>query len=164
MIKILVALAIAAMLMIGCADYTGDTVNTNGSHNTDNGTDNSGNTNNTGGGETEKPDIDDSEFPAVPTYPAGANSIGQLDVNCKDDIIYYTLSYVCFKTTVKLATTANGVEVQEDEDTIQGSDPFVYYEQGHYERRGSTDSVTLIGTVSGGNPGGTYEKSCPSIK
>ena len=105
--------------------------------------------------------IDDSAYPAIPNYPAGANSYGILELNCKDDIIYYTLSYACFKTTVKLSVKADGNPTNEFEDSRQGSNPFIYYEFGYYERGGSTNKVEVVGTITDGNGGGPYRASCP---
>jgi len=152
--KKLVFSLIAIIALVGCADYTGDTVYENSNNDTsvtDNG--NSGSGDNT-------PNLDDSAYPAIPNYPEGANSVGALEVNCKDDIIYYTLSYACFKTTVQLSTKANGKATSSDENSKEGSPRFVYFERGHYERDGSSNGVELIGTVTGGNPGGTYTASC----
>jgi len=105
--------------------------------------------------------IDDSAYPAIPNYPAGANSYGILELNCKDDIIYYTLSYACFKQTVKLSVKADGNPTHEFKDSRQGSNPFIYYEFGYYERGGSTNKVEVVGTITDGNGGGPYSASCP---
>ena len=105
--------------------------------------------------------IDDSAYPAIPNYPAGANSYGILELNCKDDIIYYTLSYACFKQTVKLSVKADGNPTHESKDSRQGSNPFIYYEFGYYERGGSTNKVEVVGTITDGNGGGPYSASCP---
>ena len=105
--------------------------------------------------------IDDSAYPAIPNYPDGANSYGILELNCKDDIIYYTLSYACFKSTVKLSVVADGNPTIESEDSRQGSDPFIYYEFGYYKRGGSTNKVEVVGTITSGNGGGPYRASCP---
>ena len=159
--KKLVFSLVAIIALVGCGNYTGETVYENS--NNDNSTNNSGNDNGNGGDTgsgDSAPDLDDSAYPAIPDYPEGANSLGILEVNCKDDIIYYTLSYACFKTTVKLSTTANGKPTSSDENSKEGSPRFVYFERGHYERDGSSNGVELIGTVTGGNPGGTYTASC----
>jgi len=105
--------------------------------------------------------IDDSAYPAIPNYPAGANSYGILELNCKDDIIYYTLSYACFKQTVKLSVKADGNPTHEYKDSRQGSNPFIYYEFGYYERGASTNKVEVVGTITDGNGGGPYSASCP---
>jgi len=105
--------------------------------------------------------IDDSAYPAIPNYPAGANSYGILELNCKDDIIYYMLSYACFKQTVKLSVKADGNPTHESKDSRQGSNPFIYYKFGYYERGGSTNKVEVVGTITGGNGGGPYSVSCP---
>jgi len=105
--------------------------------------------------------IDNSAYPAIPNYPAGANSYGILELNCKDDIIYYTLSYACFRTTVKLSVVADGKPTTVFEDSKQGSNPFIYYQFGYYERGGSTNAVEVVGTITGGNGGGPYRASCP---
>ena len=110
---------------------------------------------------TCRSNIDDSAYPAIPNYPAGANSYGKLELNCKDDIIYYTLSYICFKSTVKLSVKADGKPTNAFEDSIQGSNPFIYYQFGYYERGGSTNEVEVVGTITGGNGGGPYSASCP---
>lgn len=110
---------------------------------------------------TCRSNIDNSAYPAIPNYPAGANSYGILELNCKDDIIYYTLSYACFKTTVKLSVTANGKPANEFEESKQGSNPFIYYEFGYVARGGSTNTVEVVGTITGGNGGGPYKASCP---
>jgi len=151
---------VSVFTMSGCVDISGDT--TENSYNADNSVNNSNNTIPESSSGTE-PVIEDSEYPAIPDYPAGANSIGQLDLNCKDDIIYYTLSYVCFKDTVRLSTTTDSGEITEDEDTRIKGDPWVYYERGHIDREGKSDSITVTGTVTGGNPGGTYTAKCESL-
>ena len=104
--------------------------------------------------------IDDSAYPPIPNYPAGANSYGTLELNCKDDIVYYTLSYICYKNTVKLSVTANGNPTIQSEESKQGSNPFIYYEHGYYERGNSTNAVEVVGTIIGGNGGGPYRASC----
>lgn len=109
--------------------------------------------------------IDNSAYPAIPNYPAGANSYGTLELNCKDDIIYYTLSYACYRTTVKLSVVADGKPTIVFEDSKQGPgqvpDAFIYYQFGYYERGGSTNAVEVVGTITGGNGGGPYSVSCP---
>lgn len=105
--------------------------------------------------------IDDSAYPPIPNYPDGANSYGTLELNCQDDIVYYTLSYICFKSTVKLSVTANGNPTIQTEESKQGSNPFIYYEHGYYERGNSADAVEVVGTITGGNGGGPYRASCP---
>ena len=109
--------------------------------------------------------IDNSAYPAIPNYPTGANSYGILELNCKDDIVYYTLSYACFRTTVKLSVVAEGKPTTVFQDSKQGSgqvpDAFIYYQFGYYERGGSTNAVEVVGTITGGNGGGPYSASCP---
>jgi len=157
---IVTMLIAAAFITTGCVDIKGDTTSNENSYNTDNSVDNSYNTNSSTGND---PIVNDSEYPEIPDYPAGANSIGQLDLNCKDDVIYYTLSYVCFKDTVKLSTSTSSGTLFEDEDSRINSDPWIYFERGHIDREGKPNEVTVTGTVTGGNPGGTYTAKCEAL-
>ena len=109
--------------------------------------------------------IDNTAFPPIPNYPTGANSYGILELNCKDNFVYYTLSYACYRSTVKLSVKANGNPTNVFKDSKQGSgqvpDPFIYYQFGYYERGSSTSAVEVVGTITGGNGGGPYSASCP---
>jgi len=109
------------------------------------------------------PNIDASGYPTIPKYAAGVNSTGMIEVNCQDDIIYYTLSYVCFIPTVKLSTKTNSGTLTEDKDAKQGANPFTYYEYGHIDRDGKADAVKVTGTITGGNGGGPYTARCGKV-
>ena len=111
------------------------------------------------------------DYPAIPAYPGNVNSTGQLAVTCKNDIIYYTLSYACLHPDVRLSTKIGGKNVLPDEHQRTGGPRYVYHESGHFERNGATTPVAINGTVQGGNPyhgtpKGTYHfnKVCPETK
>ena len=140
----------------GCVDDTIQSV-------IDDNTDNPSDSVQIDDGNNNTPNIDDSAYPAIPNYPNGANSIGMIEVNCQDDIIYYTLSYVCFRTTVKLSTKTTSGTLTEDEDAKQGTNPFTYYESGHITRDGKVDAVEVTGTITGGNGGGPYTARCAQV-
>jgi len=98
-------------------------------------------------------------YPAIPAYPAGVNSYGKLDVICKGNDVAYTLSYACYRTSVRLSAKVDGSRLKADKQGRLGGPRFTFYEQGHFTK--GNGAATIAGTVTGGNPGGTYVKVCP---
>ena len=99
-----------------------------------------------------------ADYPAVPSYAAGVNSYGQLQVKCKNNTVFYTLSYACFKPGVKLSATVDGQPLEAEKSGKLGGPRYTFYQQGHFTK-GNTPA-TIAGKVTGGNPGGTYTKVC----
>ena len=97
-------------------------------------------------------------YPKIPNYAPKANSVGQLQVNCDGKNVAYTLTYACYRASVRTSATVDGHKLTPDKKGKIGGPRMVFFEQGHFTK-GNTPA-TIVGKVTGGNPGGTYIKVC----
>jgi len=98
------------------------------------------------------------DYPAIPKYAPAVNSYGQMQVNCKGNQVYYTLTYACYRASVRLSSTVDGQKITPDKTGHTPGPRMVFFEQGHFTKGNAP--ATVSGVVTGGNPGGTYNKTC----